>query len=208
MAADKPKLTYFPFPGRVFGVRVAMFKAFGKDGWIDDRVPFAEFGEKKAAGEYPLGAVPVLTLPDGRTICQSAAIGAWAARQGGLMPTDITECLVVEELMATLQEVLAKTPSDPDNEVKKAKREEYAAGWMKGAMVLLEKRYSVTASAFLMDEICLADFMLWGVVNMIQTGDFDYVDPAYVADYPKLVAAAEAVKSHPITVSYFENYEN
>ena len=52
-----------------------MFKAFGKDGWEDDRIAdFAAFGEAKKAGAYPLGSVPVLLMPDGKLLCQSEAI--------------------------------------------------------------------------------------------------------------------------------------
>ena len=132
-----PKLTYFPLPGRAFATRVAMFKLFGKDGWVDERVDFAKFGEMKAAGAFPLGSLPVLTLPDGRMICQSAAIASWAGRQCGLLPSDPLEALLVDEAGATCMEILGKCPQDKDNDVKKAKREEYAAGWMKTAMAML-----------------------------------------------------------------------
>ena len=41
------KFTYFDVAGRALPCRVALFNAFGKDGWTDERLSFAEFGEKK-----------------------------------------------------------------------------------------------------------------------------------------------------------------
>ena len=38
-----PKLLYFNGAGRVFALRVAMFKAFGTDGWVDERIDFADW---------------------------------------------------------------------------------------------------------------------------------------------------------------------
>lgn len=76
---NKPKLTYFDADGRVFGLRVAMFKAFGKDGWVDHRFPFSDWAEVKKT--TPLGQVPVLTLPDGSTVTQTEAITRWAGKQ-------------------------------------------------------------------------------------------------------------------------------
>merc|ERR1719271_1583485 len=134
------KFTYFDGAGRALPCRVALFNAFGKDGWTDDRLSFADFGPKKAAGAFPLGSLPVLTLPDGREICQSMAIAVWAAKHGEkpLYPSDPTEALLVDEVFQSAFELLGKAPQDPDQEVKKKKREEFAAGGMKTFMQMLD----------------------------------------------------------------------
>ena len=41
------KFTYFDGAGRALPCRLALFNAFGKDGWTDDRLSFADFGPKK-----------------------------------------------------------------------------------------------------------------------------------------------------------------
>ena len=37
-AGGKPRLLYFKGTGKCYGVRLALFAAFGKDGWIDERI--------------------------------------------------------------------------------------------------------------------------------------------------------------------------
>ena len=39
-------------------------------------------GTSQAAGAFPLGSLPTLTLADGRQLCQSMAITVWAGKQG------------------------------------------------------------------------------------------------------------------------------
>ena len=60
-----------------------MFKAFGKDGWIDERLQFPEFKERKPT--LPLGYLPVLSIDD-ETFTQTEAIVRWAANISGLYP--------------------------------------------------------------------------------------------------------------------------
>ena len=49
-AAGKPRLLYFKGTGKCYGVRLALFAAFGKDGWIDERI--SQLGEP---GSHPDG---------------------------------------------------------------------------------------------------------------------------------------------------------
>ena len=122
-----PKLTYFNGAGRVFALRVAMYKAFGKDGWVDHRVEFKDWAELKPS--TPLGSLPVLTLADGTTLVQAEAMARWAGKKAGLYPEDPTAALVTDVITASVMEVLTKTPPAAGDEGK-AKREEYAAGFM------------------------------------------------------------------------------
>lgn len=59
-----PKLIYFELGGRGEQIRIACAVAGLK--YIDERVSFAEFGKRKAAGEFPSGAIPVW-IEDGDT---------------------------------------------------------------------------------------------------------------------------------------------
>jgi glutathione S-transferase len=202
------KFTYFDVAGRALPCRVALFNAFGKDGWTDERLSFAEFGEKKAAGAFPLGSLPTLTLADGRQLCQSMAITVWAGKQGTqpLYPADPSEGLVVEEVFQTAYELMGKAPQDPDPEVKKQKRLEFADGGMKTFMGMLDKRYE--GKTFLLKDITIADLAVLCLVAMIACGDWDYVDPSYLDGFPNLQKACEAIKQHPTVKGYYEIYPN
>jgi len=202
------KLTYFDLGGRAFAARVALFKAFGKDGWTDERINGEAFGKGKKEGAYPLGSVPVLTLKDGTVVAQSTAIAKWAAQQGGLYPQDATEGLFADEVIATLEEISSKCPQDPDADKKKQKREEFAAEWMKVACTMLEKRYTAVDSKFLFAEMSLPDLMMYGFIKGLLDGFFDYIPGSYIDDFPKLKAAYEAVKESDLMKSYLENYQS
>mmetsp|Transcript_44839 Transcript_44839/g.100740 ORF Transcript_44839/g.100740 Transcript_44839/m.100740 type:complete len:206 (-) Transcript_44839:81-698(-) len=201
------KFTYFDGAGRATPARVALFKAFGGD-WEDERIDWATFQKMKADGDFPLGSVPVLTLKDGRKVVQSEAIARWAGRQGGLYPEDPTEALLVDEAVTTFFEVLGKCPQDPDPEAKKAKREEYAAGWMKVALTTMEKKYSDGGPFLIGSTLTLADLSLYCVVSMIVDGSFDHVPASYMEGFPALSKAAAQVKESPTMVAYYEKYKN
>ena len=176
----RPVFTYFDFGGRAFAVRVALFKALGKDGWEDERIDGPTFAQRKAAGELPLGALPMITLPDGLKVSQSTALARWAGRQSTLYPTDPTAALIVDFVMETANEILGKSPQSKDPDEKKKAREEYSqSGFMFRAMSALEARYD-DASGFCTGSLTIADLVLYGVVDMALTGNFDYVPPSYM----------------------------
>jgi len=198
------KFTYFDFGGRGFAPRVCLFKALGKDGWIDERVEYNDFLAKKAEGAYPLGSVPVLTMDDGTALPQSGAIARYTGRLAGLYPTDPIMQAKVDFAFETWNEILAKTPHAPNPDELKAKREEYAAGWMKTAMTLLNNLYS---GDYLLEELTIADLGLHMIVDMIIIGEFSHVPPEYVDGFPNLKSSYAAIKASPLLKSYFENYK-
>ena len=61
-----PKLVYFGLAGRAEPIRMAL--GLKNVDFIDQRLSFEEFGQKKAAGELPLGSVPIW-LEQGITLC-------------------------------------------------------------------------------------------------------------------------------------------
>lgn len=203
------KLTYFDLPGRAAVPRYALFKAFGKDGWTDERINGETFAKMKAEGSLPLNGLPVLTLKDGTVMSQSGPIARWAGKQAGLYPDDLTEALKVEEAMDTFAEIVAKCPHDPDPEQKKKKREEFAQAWMKSACTMLEKRYAASdASPFLLKEMTLVDLALYTFVQGLLEGFFDYIPGTYIDDFPTLKAGHQAVKDSDFMKKYYESYKN
>ena len=59
----------------------------GNVAFEDEKLSSEEFGKKKAAGEFPLGQLPVLTV-GGKKYPQSHAALLFAARKAGLLPED------------------------------------------------------------------------------------------------------------------------
>jgi len=137
-AAVLPTLTYFNTAGRAFPLRVALFKAFGKDGWVDERIMFDQWRALKE--KTPLGSLPYLTLGDGIThVAQSEALARWAGRHSGLYPQDPTAALLCDEVCSTAMEILSKCPPAAGEEGKKA-RDEYSKGFMAKAFGMLESK--------------------------------------------------------------------
>jgi glutathione S-transferase len=81
MVSTKPTLQYFDIAGRAEAIRVACYMA--KVDYDDIRLTQEEFGAKKAAGEFPLGSVPVWT-EDGEKFCGSNNILRMIGARNGM----------------------------------------------------------------------------------------------------------------------------
>ena len=104
-----------------------------------------------------MGSLPVLTLSDGTRITQSDAIALWAANKAGNAPADPDDALLSDELSNTAFDMLNKCPQDADEEVKKEKRQEFAAGFLTQACRLVCERLSIKDGPLLLGtELCLA----------------------------------------------------
>merc|ERR1711920_220387 len=99
-------------------------------------------------------------------------------------------------VMDTCQDAMTKTPSDPDEKVKKEKREEYAAGKLKAYMNMLAGIISAKGGPFVLgSKLSTADLVMkYFIVDMIQSGDFDYVPAEYLNAWPELAAHGAAVE--------------
>lgn len=89
---------------------------------------------------------------------------------GGLYPEQPLDALAVDEVMDVVQDALTRTPQDADADVKKAKREEYAAGKLKGYMALLAHRYQSTDGGpyLLGTSLTVADLALYYLLAMLR----------------------------------------
>lgn len=201
----QPKLTYFPAAGRTWGLRIAMFKAFGKDGWVDERIQFSDWKNMKP--NTPLGSLPILTF-NGHTLTQCDALTRWAGKQAGLYPSDAMAAFWVDEAMTTAFEALNNTPGRGlTTEEKKKAREAYAEGFLSTALLFLESR--VGAMPFLTgDDLTIGDLTIVMLTDMICLGDFDFVSPSLITDkFPGLAAHRERVKNHELVKDYDSNYD-
>ena len=225
MTTVKPVFLYFPLTGRAPAARIALFAAFGKDGWVNENIVFTTFKEEKkklaegvSDARLVSGSLPQLTIPSGKTFCQTSSIARWAcswALKNGidvksLYPVhDPESYIIMDESMTFAMEILDKCPSDADPEVKKTKREEYSSadGFMGRAMTILETRMTVRSGDFILgNDPSLADFTIYALTNMINVGQFDHVPADYLNKYPLLQNHLEAVKNCELMKKYSEAY--
>merc|ERR1712039_946948 len=127
-----------------------------------------------AAGKFPAG-LPVMKLASGKEVGQSVAMARYASKLGssGLYPSDPEKALIVDCVMDTCQDALTKCPQDPDEEVKKKKREEYAEGKLKAYMNDIDKILKSKGGPFILGkQISVADLILkYFLLDMITSGN-------------------------------------
>lgn len=205
MAARTIKLTYFGLAARGFPIRVAL-RAAGV-AFEDERITGAELaarrgGAGKFSDEIPLGQLPVCYI-DGRAFVESVQVARWAARQAPagapqLYPADAMQQLVVDEVVATLDEAWQKMPnprSHPDAEQLKVARLVWAPVVAPRFFLHIERRIRENGGEgpfVLGAQVSLAD--LWITAFLLQTHNYDHVDPAFVDAYPLVAAIPSAVR--------------
>lgn len=198
------EFTYFKgVKARGEPVRIALHAS--GTAWTDTSVTFDEFKAGKAEGKFAAG-LPLMKLPSGQEVGQSIAMVRYAGKLGSsdLYPSDPEEALLVDVVMDTCQDALTKCPQDPDNDVKKAKREEYAAGKLKAYMNELAGIIKAKGGPFVLgSKLTTADLVMkYFLFDMIKSGNFDYVAPDYVDTWPELAAHGAAVDGSEIVKAY------
>lgn len=203
--ASKPQLIYFNVPGRVAGLRIVMFKVYGKDGWEDRRVDFKDWPAIKPT--LPLQFLPVLILPDGRKVHQADAILRWAGKKAELYPTDPDQALFVDEMISTVYEALSKGPR-PSSIIKPEMLptlwKDFTEGPLKMYFDYIQKQLSVGPffAGDSKDDMSIADLALYMLVNYFVNGEIPHVASSYMDGWPKIVRNYAAVKSHPLVKAY------
>jgi len=208
-ATKRPQLVYFNVPGRVAGLRIMMFKIYGKDGWEDRRVAFKDWPKIKPT--LPLQFLPLLTLPDGRTVQQAEAISRWAAKKAGLYPADADEALFVDEMSATVFGALSQAPrpsSVVTTEMLPGLWDEFARGPMAIYFDYFQERLAGCEDGpFLRGaDLTAADLALYMLVSYFVSGEISFVPTTYVRGWPKVAAHHDAVTAHPLVVAYHAAY--
>lgn len=200
------KLTYFDSPGRAEPVRMALH--MGGVAFEDHRVRFPEFANARAAGAYPLNAVPVLEV-DGVQIVQTAAMLRYAARVGdtSLYPSDPWLALLVDSALDCFNDTLstALMPSlfERDADKKLAMRAEFAAGPMARVYTYVEGLLGHSGGPFVAGAaMSIADLVIALQVQSIRAGVLDGLSPGTLAPYPRIQALADAFAADPRVVAY------
>ncbi len=112
----------------------------------------------------------------------------YCAKLAGMYPSDPLEGLVVDEAMDSLNEMLSKCPQDKDVEEKKKNRHEFQLGFMTTCSKLIESRIQKYGGGKgFVSSPSVADLVLLGIVNGVESGFFDYIDPKFFEAYPAIM---------------------
>jgi len=197
---SKPKLSYFDAPvSRGEECRLAFVLA-GVD-FEDVRVKQADWPALKPGSPY--GAMPTLEVPGKPMIAHSNAILVYIGRTSGLHPKDDFEAARHEGMMSHIEDlrtVLALTMRLPEDD-KKKKREEYSTSLIPQWCTFAEK--NITGPFFAGEKPHVVDAKIHMIVRWLAGGKLDHVPATIVKDFPKLMAAHDAVADHPAVKGWY-----
>jgi glutathione S-transferase len=197
------ELLYFDGAGRAEAIRICLHMALGAEGWTDTRFLGAEWPTLKPT--TPLGSVPVLKI-DGVQHCQSVSLMRFAGMLAGWYPKDDPfQCLVVDEAIDSLNELMGLAPRSSDKDELKKLREDYEATTMTKYATFLEaaiQRNGGTGFAF---KPSIADLAMMSTADSIASGNWDYIDAKFFENYPGIQATVKAMKSNNQIKSYYDS---
>jgi prostaglandin-H2 D-isomerase / glutathione transferase len=194
------ELIYFDGAGRAEAIRILLHIA--KVEWEDTRFPGSDWPTIKPT--TPLGSVPILKI-DGVDHVQSTALMRYAATLAGWYPQDPLERLVVDEVMESLNEMMAKAPKSADQEELLKLRGDYQATTMTTYANFFESHIQRNGGVGLAKSINVGDLALMSIVDGISSGDWTGIDPKFFDQFPGISATVAAVKDNEGYKSYYEN---
>ena len=100
------KVIYFGVYGRAEFIRMLLTHA--KVNFEDERLDFAAFGARKAAGEFPNGQIPVV-VHNGKMLNESTAILRYLGKHFGYYPADAHEAWYADSLVDYSNDLIGKT---------------------------------------------------------------------------------------------------
>ena len=96
-----PTLQYFDGSGR--GESIRMAATIGGLKFIDERLSQEQFAAKKAAGEFPLGSVPVW-IEDGEKYCQSNTVLRLVGQRTGMYSADPMTAWAIDSVLEAVED--------------------------------------------------------------------------------------------------------
>ncbi len=194
------RLRYFPFAGRAGAIRDAL--NIGRIPFDDEHVPMDQFGQRRAAGEFPFGGLPLLDFEtnDGLVrAAQSNAILRFVGRLSDLYPTDDPiPALKVDEAMDMVEDIaclLAPSLHEADTDRKMAMRqvlaEETLPFWVDcfEELLVANGRTGFVAGTGL----TIADLKLYWLVDWLTSGMLDGIPTNLLDTFENVLAWRENV---------------
>ncbi|KAL3915574.1 MAG: hypothetical protein SGILL_005584, partial [Bacillariaceae sp.] len=189
---------YFDGAGRAEAVRILLHIADAD--WKDTRFPGAEWPTVKPT--TPLGSVPVLKI-DGVPYCQTTALMRYAATLAKWYPEDPVERLIVDSVMESLNELMAKAPKSSDDAELKKLRQDYQATTMMQYAKFVEGYIQSNGGKGLTKSISVGDLALVPFVEGVASGDWTHVDAKFFDQFPGIAATVAMVKDNEGYKSYY-----
>lgn len=195
------RLRYFPFTGRAAPIRDAL--NIGGIEFEDDHIPPQEFRQRRAAGEFPFGGLPVLDIEtDHGRVCsaQSNAILRLAGRLAGLYPADdLVRALKVDEAMDMGEDInglMGPSIHEQDETKRMAMRKVLAEETLPFWLGCFEKLLiSNGNSGFIVgDSLTVADLKLHWIIDWLASGMLDGIPTDLVDNYPAILAWRENIR--------------
>lgn len=189
------RLRYFPFSGRAGPIRDTL--NIGRVEFEDDHIPPEEFRQRRAAGEFPFGGLPVLDVEttEGTVYsAQSNAILRFAGRLAGLYPVNnLVQALKVDEALdlgEDINNLLGPSLHEPEEAKRMAMRKELAEQtlpfWL-GCFEQLLKSNGNTG--FIVgDHLTVADLKLYWIMDWLTSGMLDGIPTTLLDGSPTLIA--------------------
>lgn len=187
------RLRYFPFTGRAAPIRDAL--NIGGVEFDDVHIPPQEFRQRRMAGEFPFGGLPVLDVETEKgSLCsaQSNAILRLAGRLSGLYPEDdLLMALKVDEAMDMGEDInglIAPSIHEQDETKRMAMRKTLAEETLPFWFECFEKLLIANGNTgFIVgDSLTIADLKLHWIVDWLTSGMLDGIPTSLVDNYPAI----------------------
>ena len=195
------RLRYFPFTGRAEAISDTL--KIGKVAFEDDFVPPEEFGKRRAAGEFPLGGLPVMdvvTQSGEMCVAQSNAILRFSGRLSGLYPADdLLQALKIDEAMdfgEDINQQIAPSLSEHDDGKKMAMRKILAEDTLPECAMYFERLLANNGNTgFIVGkDLTVADLKLYWIFDWITSGILDGIPTTLLDPYSGIIAWRENIK--------------
>ena len=189
------RLRYFPFTGRAAPIRDAF--NIGKVAFEDDFIPPEQFRERRAAGEFPFGGLPVLDVETTTgKICaaQSNAILRFAGRLSGLYPLDDPlQALKIDEALDVgedINQLLGPSLHEQDEGKKMAMRQALAEKTLPEWAAYFERLLVNNGSTgFIVGkDLSVADLKLYWIIDWLTSGILDGIPTNLFDSYTNILA--------------------
>ena len=183
------RLSYFDFPfWRAETSRLALH--IGGVEFEDVRLGRDAFREKKAAGDFPYGQLPVLEV-NGEIFAQSVAIAKFCGKLSGLYPKDDDlAALKGDEFLdvaAQITSLINPSMREKDPEKRSAMRAELGQETFPHWFGLLEKRMG-HGEYLVGDSLTVADLAIWRLLGWLTGGVLDGIPTDLLTKHPRLDA--------------------
>jgi glutathione S-transferase len=188
-------LRYFPFTGRAEPIRDAL--RIGRVAFEDAHVPPEQFRQRRAAGEFPFGGLPVLDIETASgKVCsaQSNAILRFAGRLAGLYPVDDPiQALKVDEALDMGEDInqsIGPSLHEPDPDKKMAMRKQLAEETLPEWAAYFERLLVTNGNTgFIVgNSLTVADLKLYWIVDWLTSGILDGIPTSLFDNYAAVMA--------------------